>query len=132
MLCPKGFYNDQAKKDECKVCDAAGGGEEVCTTVPGATSQTGGAKLPEEYMFVVNASSSLIDAALVIDLDDSETTVGKKDEELESTKYSLYYLLAIPPLSIVLLHRYLPPGFKKLDFLFAGSHAIDDTVSFSG
>ena len=130
LLCPKGFYNDQVKQDECKVCDAAGG-EEVCAAVPGATSQTRGATLPEDYLFVTNSSLSSIDAVIVTDLDDRETKIGKKDEKMKgSTKYAWYFSLSIPPLSIVILHRYLPLWFKNLDLLFAGSNFIENTVSF--
>jgi hypothetical protein len=128
-LCPTGFYNDQAKQDKCKECKAAVG-KEICAAVPGATSQAGGATLPAEYLFVTNTSSSSIDAVNVTDLDPSETEVGKVNLG-ESDKYALYFSLLIPPLAIVMLHRYLPLGFKTLDLFFAGSNYIDDTVSLS-
>ena len=130
LLCPKGFYNDQVKQNECKVCDAAAGGEEICAVLPGATSQAEQDTLPEDYLFMTNITSSSIDAAIVIDLDNSESKVGKENEVLESMKYTLYLSFAIPAGSIVLLHRFLPPCFKNFDLFFAGSNHVDDTVSY--
>ena len=129
LLCPKGFYNDQVEQDECKVCDAAGG-DEICAVLPGATSQAEQDTLPENYSFMTNITSSSIDAAFVIDLDNSESKVGKENEVLESMKYTLYLSFAVPAGSIVLLHRFLPPCFKNFDLFFAGSNYVDDTVSF--
>ena len=132
LLCPKGFYNDQVAQQECKVCDAAAGGDDICAVLPGATSQAeGGDTLSEEYMFMANINSSLIDAVNVTNLYDGEKNkIGEKDEKMKvSTKYAWYFSLSIPPMSIVILHRYLPLCFKNLDILFAGSNFIDDTVS---
>jgi surface protein len=129
LLCPKGFYNDQVEQYACKVCDAAGG-DEICAVLPGATSQAEQDMLPEDYSFMTNTSSSSIDAAIVIDLDNRESKVGKENEALDNKKYTMYLSFAIPAGTIVLLHRFLPSCFKNLDFFFAGSNYVDDTVSF--
>ena len=125
-LCPAGFVGSSKGASNCdEKCTA-----DLCAAVPGATSQAeGGATLPEEYSFLMNTSLlSSIDAVNMTDLDNRETEVGKVDID-ESTKYALYLSLLIPPLGIVMLHRYFPMGFKIIDVFFAGSNYIDDTVS---
>ena len=128
VLCSVNQYQDEAGQKQCKKCTT-----DLCAAVPGATTNQaeGESTLTEEYSFVTNISSSLIDAVIVTDLDNTETKVGNKDEKMkDSTKYAWYFSLSIPPLSIVMLHRYLPLCFKNLDLLFAGSNFVEDTVSF--
>jgi len=125
VLCPVNQYQDESGQKQCKECTT-----DLCAAVPGATTNQaeGGDTLQEEYSFVTNISSSLIDAVIVTNLYDGEKNkIGIN--VWETSKYAWYFSLSIPPLSIVMLHRYLPLCFKNLDLLFAGSNFIEDTVS---
>jgi len=137
VLCPTGYYQDEAAQEDCTECI-----DNICTGstfMPGATSKTDSlqpASLSLEFAFAFAQDNYTDKSNRAVAFGAVSTNIGGSQEvtdETDGLEYGMstafIVLLGLIAFALVLFHRYLPMGFKEADLLFAGDHFIDDTVS---
>ena len=135
VLCPSGYFSGRAKSNGCTKCDQGN-----CLFTLGSTSQTD-IKQTDNVLLDINAKKAdlqrtIRDPERTIDclfFENCKNNLDPKPAVVrarifgEPAKYASYSVCVVIILLLVATHRCMCFKYKNLDFMFAGSHFIDDT-----
>jgi len=137
-LCPTGTYQDTLSEKACKKCTVS---KSICALLPGSTSQQIVTSKQAPPPFPIDdepevlpnpgADAGTFEQQNSYNNDKCATSresirLGRDGVET-GAKAAIYSVLAVLASALILSHRFLPLNVRKLDFMFAKAHFIEDT-----